>query len=102
MSCNELRLNNSVNFEITVTNPLIDPPYVNDATVTVKVLDPDGVEVLPSTVLSYVVGSNGIYRETVDPIVGLVAGVIYTVVYDITGSDSLKGQFKEKIKAEDC
>jgi hypothetical protein len=102
---NELTLNNSVAFELTLSNPLKIPAEVNDATVTVTVFDSNNVEVTgqawPLT-LDYVASSAGIYRKTVPPISGLNDGEIYHVVYSTVGSDSLKGESCLDLKADSC
>jgi hypothetical protein len=101
---NALLLNNSIFFELTVTNPEVSPPAVDDATVTVTVTDSNGAELtgqiwplaLPST------GENGLYKKTVPPISGLVNGENYKVLYDVTGADGLIGQFCSSVKAKGC
>ena len=94
-----LQVNNSTVFEMTVTNPNAVPIYVNDAAVTVTVLDSAGATVLAATVLDYVAASNGIYRVTVLTPLSITAGHRYTVTYDVTGADSLIGQSACKIIA---
>ena len=94
-----LQVNNSTVFEMTVTNPNAVPIYVNDAAVTVTVLDSAGATVLAATALSYVSASNGIYRLTVITPLSITAGHRYTVIYDVLGSDSLVGQSQCSIVA---
>ena len=102
---NELTLNNSVAFELILSNKLQEPPEVNDATVTVTVFDSNGVELTgqawPLT-LDFVALSKGIYRKTVPPISGLIDDEIYHLVYDTLGTDSLEGEFCIDVKADSC
>lgn len=103
---NELLINNSVVFQLTLTNSFQDPIYVNDASVTVKVVDRNGNDVLASVAVPYVSSSNGIYRLTVPPISGLEENKKYTIIFDSVGIDSLVGQFICKkiaiLSSEEC
>lgn len=102
---NELTLNNSVAFELILSNELIDPSAVNDATVTVTIFDSAGAEVTgqvwPVT-LDFVALSDGIYRKTIPPISGLINNDIYHIIYDVIGSDSLEGEFCLDLRANSC
>lgn len=100
----KLSLNNSTVFELTLSNPLASPSYVNTASVSVVLLDKDGQEVTGQSwplILPFVAGSEGVYRETVPPISGLVAKEIYTARYSAIGADGLIGTFLVRQKAEE-
>jgi len=102
---NELTLNNSVAFELILSNELKTPSEVNDATVTVTIFDSNDVEVTgqvwPVT-LDFVASSKGIYRKTIPPISGLIHKDIYHLIYDVIGTDSLEGEFCLDVKADSC
>ncbi len=100
MSCTlVLNLDNSITVELVLTNPKVDPIYVNDSVVTAEIFDSLGAVVKASFALPYVAASNGIYRETIAPIAALVAGDLYTVHIDAVGADSLIGHWEKIIKA---
>ncbi len=84
-----LKVGNSLIAEFVLMNPLSDDNYVNDATVNMTISELT-TEVWPKE-LPYVSGSNGVYQQTFEPFVGLVAGVQYAVVIDSVGSDGLIG-----------
>lgn len=93
---------NSTTISYTVTNPLQDPIYVNDATVTVTIQDSNGVDLPDETwpfVLPYVSGSDGIYRHTFDPFTSLVVGELYTVIINVDGADGLQSECKYRTRA---
>ena len=97
-----LYLGNSTSVTHTVTNPLQDPIYVNDATVTITILDSTGAEIPDEfwpVQLPYVSGSNGVYQKTFEPFNSLVAGQVYTVIINTIGSDGLIGECKSYEKA---
>ena len=83
-----------------VTNAVSGP--VNDATVTVTILDNKGVEipdeVWPFT-LPYVALSAGEYSHTFDPFTSLQAGQQYKVIIDVIGIDGLIDQCTTKSMA---
>lgn len=65
--------------------------YLNNATVSCRLLETDGTEVLGSQSLQYVAASNGNYRFTVDKdAVALVDGQFYIleIVASETGIDA--------------
>lgn len=75
--------------------------FVDDATVTAVVTDSDGVNVAgvwPVT-LDFVVGSNGLYRATIDPIVGLIIGNTYITKINAVGTDLLELELEQKNRA---
>jgi len=92
---------NSSVIEHQVTNPLAVPIFVNDAAVTVTILDNTSTEIpdeaWPVT-LPFVSGSDGIYRKSFDPF-NLVVGEIYTVIINVVGTDALESKCITKIKA---
>lgn len=95
---------NSTVISHTVTNPLQDPVYVNNATVTVTITDSEGVELTGESwpvELPYVSGSEGVYRKSFEPFGNLVLGEIYSVVIDIQGADGLIGSCTSKEKAKE-
>ncbi|MBW1672139.1 MAG: hypothetical protein JRJ45_00585 [Deltaproteobacteria bacterium] len=97
-----LHPDNSLSFQAIITNPLVDPIYVNDATVTVTVYDSADAEVVGETwplTLAYVTDSDGEYAKTVNPISGITAGEIYKVVLLVLGADSLAGRWEGVVAA---
>lgn len=63
-------------------NP-ITGAFLNAATVDITITDSAGVEVTGETwplTISYVAGSDGIYRATLDKVLGFIAGQRYTAV----------------------
>ncbi len=93
----ELCPNNSTVYEIALSNTKNGAP-VNDAIVQVKVLKPDGTEIVALIDVPYIPGSNGIYQLITPPIDGLISGITYNIIYDITGNDGLVGQRERKIQ----
>ena len=86
----------------TVINPELEPVYVNDATVTVTIVDSAGDELPDETwpvELPYVTGSNGEYSKIFNPFSSLVVGEIYTVKIKVVGLDSLEDNCETKIRA---
>lgn len=98
MATLEIHPDNSVSIQLTLSN-LITGLFVNDATVTAEIQDPDGNVIQASFPLVYVAASDGIYRATIPPVTGLTLGVIYSVIIDATGVDSLIGNWTAAIKA---
>jgi hypothetical protein len=101
---NELIVGSSPVLQLTLTNPLINPPEVSDASVAVTLYNPENEEVDGQTwpvTLPYS-GAGGIYRETLAPISGIEAGVIYHAKYVATGADGIVGNFCLTIKAKGC
>lgn len=101
---NSLPLNNSIFFELVLTNPEVSPPDVNDASVIVTLTDPDGNPVAGQTwpMTLPPVGEGGVYRKTVPPISGLIAGTNYKATYNVVGADGLIGEFCAEVKAKGC
>lgn len=96
---------NSTSITHTVTNPLVDPVYVNDATVTVTIYvgeESGGVELSGESwpvVLPYVSGSDGEYSKSFEPFGSLVIGQMYSVVIKAEGADGLDSKCTTRIKA---
>ncbi len=104
MASLELAPDNSVFVQITLSNP-ITGDSVDDATVTGRIDNLDDTVLEATFSMPFVSGSAGIYRATLDPITGLTLGVIYKVVIDSTGTDSLIGHWScevKALKAEGC
>jgi len=99
MATLEIHPDNSVAVQITLSNPITDL-FVNDATVVAEIQDSTDNSVIQSSFsLPFVASSNGVYRATLSPIAGLTLGVIYNVIIDATGTDSLIGHWVAPIKA---
>lgn len=67
----------------------ITSAYINDATVTLTVLDSDGAEVAGETwpvTMAYIATSNGNYRASIDAT--LTAGGKYDAVVNVVSGDS--------------
>ena len=102
---NKLPVGSSVSFELVLTNPIISPPEVTDASVEVVVTDETGAQVSGVTwpiLLPHVTEEPGTYRKTVDPISGLQNGAIYHVEYTATGANGVVGVFCVDLKAKGC
>jgi len=99
---NELSPGNSTVIQHTVTNPLANPIYVNDATVTVTITDSNGVDLIGESwpvTLPYVTASNGVYRKIFDPFANLVVGNVYHVIIKVVGTDQLESECLLKCRA---
>ena len=102
-----LYLRGSTVVEHIVTNPLVVPSYVNDATVTVTIKDSKGVDLVGPTFpvnVPYVAASEGVYRYTFVSLPNLIAGEIYQVIFNVVGSDSLEDEciIKERAILKVC
>jgi len=93
MSCPELILNpdNSFSIRFVLTNPELNPIYVNDATVDVTISDTRGTPIVATPItwpdnLPYVTASNGEYEKTFDPISTILDGKTYQIKIDATGN----------------
>lgn len=97
-----LSLGNSTLIKHKVSNPELVPSHVNDATVTVTILDKAGVEI-PDEVwpvaLPYVSGSDGVYSKTFEPFDSLVEKEIYTVRINVIGADTLEYECETSTRA---
>ena len=93
-----LNPDNSAFVQITLSNP-ITASFVNDATVTGRIDNQDDTVIEATFSMPFVVASDGIYRATLTPVTGLVIGVIYKVIIDSVGADSLIGHWSCSIKA---
>lgn len=105
MSCSaELSPNNSIVFEHQVTNPLADPIYVNNATVTIDIQDNAGTSItdFPAS-LFYVASSDGVYRNTFTNL-DVTPGQTYTILINATTPDPLEFNCSKRVKAgnRDC
>lgn len=98
MASLELAPDNSVFVQITLSNP-ITGDSVDDATVTGRIDNPDDTVLEATFSMPFVAASSGIYRATLDPISGLTLGVIYKIIIDSTGTDSLIGHWECDVKA---
>lgn len=104
MSTLELSEGNSSYVQITLTNP-IDGGFINDATVTGEILNPDDTEAVASFSIPYVAASDGIYRATIAPSADIVNGKTYKVIINSSTPDSLVGYWEccvEATKASGC
>lgn len=99
MASLELAPDNSVFVQITLSNPITDES-VDDATVTGRIDNLDDTVLVSTFPMPFVSGSDGIYRATLDPISGLTIGVIYKIIIDSTGTDSLIGHWSCEVKAK--
>ena len=99
-----LLINSSNVIELNpLTNPLTDPVYVNDASVTVTILDSAGAELVGVAwpqALPYVAASDGIYRETFAPFTELKEGETYRLVFNVVGLDGLTLETSKREKAQ--
>lgn len=71
--------------EVRGLKSAVEDAFINDAEVTLTVVDADGEEVTgqvwPAT-MNYVAASDGWYRATIEHDAGLVAGEVYTAKID--------------------
>ena len=75
--------NNSLEAEVKGLRAKSSGDYVNDATVSITLKDEDGVDVTGVTFpvsLSYVSGSDGIYRGIISDTSNLITGSKYQVI----------------------
>lgn len=98
MAIIEIAPDNSVFVQITLTNPITNTS-VDDATVTGRIDNLDDTVLEATFSMPFVSGSDGIYRATLAPIAGLTLGVIYKVIIDSVGADSLIGHWSCEVKA---
>lgn len=82
-----------------MTNPDLDPIYVNNGSVSVRILDSEGVEVMAPLTMPYISNSDGRYSVAVQPIAGLVDGEIYSIEYYYSEPSGLEGTCTTKKKA---
>jgi hypothetical protein len=76
--------------------------YVNNANVTVTLVDEDNVEVSGQTwptTMSYVAASDGIYRCTLEEELVLVPGAFYTAIVDVDAGFDLKARWELRCQA---
>lgn len=95
---------NSTSIAHTVTNPLQEPVYVNDATVTVTIKDSKGDLLAGESwpvELPYVAGSNGLYRKSFDPFDNLIVGEVYSIIINVVGADLLESECTTKVRAKE-
>jgi hypothetical protein len=59
----EIKGGDSINLDVQVINT-VDDAVINDASVTITIRDPSGAVLVSSAAMTYVSGSNGIYRYT--------------------------------------
>ena len=98
-----LTINTSESISYIVTNPLLDPVFVNDATVTVTITDCLGTDLVGESwpvALPYVALSDGLYRKSFDPFVNLIEGDLYTVIINVVGADLLESECVSKVEAK--
>jgi hypothetical protein len=73
-----------------------DSQYVNDASVSVTVVDSKGVEVTGATwplTMSYLAASKGNYRAALPAVISFVAGREYTAVVSVDAGNGNIGQW---------
>lgn len=78
--------------------------YLNAATVTVTLVDADGAQVTGDTwpkTLTYVTGSNGIYRCTLVYGLGLTAGGRYTAQLTANAGSGLRARWDMECQARE-
>jgi len=77
--------------------------YENAATVTVTLKDSSGVEVSGQawpTTMTYVTGSNGRYRATLEDVLVLTSGSSYTAIIEADAGSGLKGKWELDLKCQ--
>ncbi len=96
MAIIEIAPNNSLNVQVTLTNPITNTT-VDDATVTGRIDDLSGNVIEATFTMAFVLA--GLYRTTIDPVAGLTVGTTYNIIIDSTGSDSIIGHFEANVEA---
>ncbi len=104
MSC-DLNLNpdNSFIVKAKLTNPELDPTFVNDAVVEVTILDANRVEIIGESwpvALIYEPLSNGVYKKTFAPLDSIVAGSMYIIQITSIDGGGLQGFWENETKAK--
>jgi hypothetical protein len=86
---------NSVTISHVVTNPLSEASFVNDATVSVTILDKNS-DPLPDVnwpiSLTYQSASNGLYLASILSLPSIKANKVYYIQIDVLGLDNLIGK----------
>ena len=75
--------------------------YINDGTVTLTLMDVDGVELAGETwplTMSYITDSDGVYRAVIQDTLSLTPGATYIAELTADG-DSLQAQWTVELKA---
>lgn len=71
----------------------VSAEYVNDATVTYRLLDSSGTVVITSTSMTYKTASNGVYYGTIEEDAALTVGSKYTVEVTASASSDRVGEW---------
>lgn len=98
MSTLILNPSNSAFIQVTIINP-VTSAAVNDATVTGRIDNQDDSVLVETFSMPYLAASDGVYRATLAPISGLISGIIYKVIIDSVGADTLIGHWSCEVKA---
>ncbi len=89
--------------ELIDLKDVVADAFVNGATVTVTLVDSDGVEVVGDTwplAMVYVVASNGLYRATLKDTLTLVVDALYTAQIDADDGAGRAAYWEFPIRAE--
>lgn len=96
-SVKTLYLGNDSTIELAGLKNGLDDVYANTATVQVTLKDSAGVNVVGATwplTMTYVTGSNGIYRATLDDALSLVRDARYTAIVTVDAGGGLKARWE--------
>ena len=102
MRAKAIYLSNDHLLELRGLKNIATDAYIDDATVTATLVDEEGVEVAgqgwPLT-LSYVSGSDGIYRGTLTDSLSLTEDLEYTAKITASGGSDLAGYWEIPLRA---
>jgi len=94
---------NTTIFEVQSLTHSVDGTPINNATVTVELQDPDGAQVTGETwplAMSYVSGSNGVYRATLPSTLVVTTGVGYTAIVKADDGSGSKGEWAAPVSVK--
>ena len=97
MRAKAIYLSNDHLLELRGLKNIAADEYIDDATVTVTLVDEEGVEVAGQSwplTLSYVPGSDGIYRGTLEDALDLTENLEYTAKITASGGSNLAGYWE--------
>ncbi len=89
------KLNDMV-LELQGLKDVVADAFINDATVTVTLVDKDGTQVVGETwplTMTYVSASDGIYRATLKDTLTVTLGEIYIAQVSANGGAGLQGRW---------
>lgn len=102
MRAKAIYLSNDHLLEVRGLKNIAADEYIDDATVTVTLVDEEGAEVSGQSwplTLSHVAGSDGIYRGTLTDSLSLTVDLEYTAQITASGGSNLAGYWEIPLRA---